>query len=396
MIFTTFVLTELFILNKTNLFDPSTSSHARSLALTLILVIYPVVMLITSPFLGFLSDKYGRKPIIIAGLTLSFVGMLIMGVGVSLNSLTLIYASRIISGIVVSSSCVVLAAIIDLSAESNKIKNLALILAAEPIGYIIARLIDLILLPSYVLSDTTYLSVPIFVCAFLMLVTLISICFFFKGTYAGDRMLKINYSTVLKSAYSAITNADITLVLIITLMFSLGINMFGYFICLLGPNLTISYFFLISAFSYIFIVPYITRRFTMNNCLTTSVILQFSALCLLVVLGIVLTPSNDSNWFFISFFIVVTVVSILQSCTSIILISILSNSAKIGLQGSTMGVYSSIIAFTIGVIVLIPITEFDPKPWAFAAFLIASILSFVFASKQNRKQGVASINTPLC
>ena len=62
---------------------------------TLFFAIYPIAIVISAPYLGLLSDRYGRKPILIVCLFGAFIGYLILGIA---NSLWLLAISRFIQG----------------------------------------------------------------------------------------------------------------------------------------------------------------------------------------------------------------------------------------------------------------------------------------------------------
>ena len=57
---------------------------------------YPIMQFFGAPILGRLSDRYGRRPILIISQIGTFIGFLILGIS---NTLWLLFLSRIIDGI---------------------------------------------------------------------------------------------------------------------------------------------------------------------------------------------------------------------------------------------------------------------------------------------------------
>ena len=94
---------------------------------------YSVMQLIFSPVLGRLSDKYGRRPILLISLMGTCLGFLILGFA---TTLTMLFIGRIIDGISGGNISTAQAYIADITTKENRAKGMGLIGAAFGLGFV--------------------------------------------------------------------------------------------------------------------------------------------------------------------------------------------------------------------------------------------------------------------
>jgi len=94
---------------------------------------YSVMQLIFSPVLGRLSDKHGRRPILLISLLGTSLGFLILGFA---TTLTLLFIGRIIDGISGGNISTAQAYIADVTTKENRAKGMGLIGAAFGLGFV--------------------------------------------------------------------------------------------------------------------------------------------------------------------------------------------------------------------------------------------------------------------
>jgi len=104
---------------------------------------YPLLQFVGAPILGQLSDKYGRRPILIISQIGTLVGFLVLGLA---NTLWLLFISRAIDGISGANIATAQAAITDNTSEKTRTQGLGLIGAAFGIGFIIGPLLAFMVL----------------------------------------------------------------------------------------------------------------------------------------------------------------------------------------------------------------------------------------------------------
>ena len=112
--------------------------NSTALAVSLLTVFYAVFQFIAAPFLGRISDIYGRRPVILICLLGSALGYFIFGIG---GALWILYLSRIIDGFTGGNVSVASAIISDISSPKERTRNLGIIGAAFGLGFIIGPVI---------------------------------------------------------------------------------------------------------------------------------------------------------------------------------------------------------------------------------------------------------------
>jgi MFS transporter, DHA1 family, tetracycline resistance protein len=99
----------------------------------LLVASYSLMQLVGAPVLGRLSDRFGRKPVLVASLLGTAVGSLAMGLA---GSLWILFAGRIVDGISGSSISVAQAAVVDVAAPGDRARLLGLLSAAFGVGFV--------------------------------------------------------------------------------------------------------------------------------------------------------------------------------------------------------------------------------------------------------------------
>jgi len=94
---------------------------------------YAAAQLIGAPLLGRLSDRFGRRPILLLSLFGTLVSFLLLGFA---QSLWLLFVARIADGITGGNISVAQAYIADVTNQKNRAKGLGLIGAAFGLGFI--------------------------------------------------------------------------------------------------------------------------------------------------------------------------------------------------------------------------------------------------------------------
>lgn len=94
---------------------------------------YSIMQLVFSPVLGRLSDKYGRRPILIASLLGTSLGFLILGFA---TTLWMLFVGRIIDGISGGNISTAQAYIADVTTKEDRAKGMGLIGAAFGLGFV--------------------------------------------------------------------------------------------------------------------------------------------------------------------------------------------------------------------------------------------------------------------
>ncbi|MGB7115447.1 MAG: MFS transporter [Anaerolineales bacterium] len=142
----------------------------------LLVASYAAAQLIGAPLLGRMSDRFGRRPILLISILGTFVGFLMLGFA---QSLWILFASRLLDGFTGGNISVAQAYITDITDEKNRARGLGLLGAAFGLGFIIGPAIG------GTLSVYGY-AIPAFVAAGFSLLALLGVIFFFPESLSSE------------------------------------------------------------------------------------------------------------------------------------------------------------------------------------------------------------------
>ncbi|HVP22054.1 MAG TPA: MFS transporter [Anaerolineaceae bacterium] len=161
----------------------------------LLVASYAAAQLIGAPLLGRLSDRIGRRPVLLLSVTGTFLGFILLGLAVPLGRLlaglassqsanafiiAVLFFSRILDGLTGGNLTVAQAYITDVTDEANRAKSLGLIGAAFGLGFILGPA------AGGVLSQWGY-NVPAFTAALVSALNLLAIFFFLPESLTPER-----------------------------------------------------------------------------------------------------------------------------------------------------------------------------------------------------------------
>ena len=106
----------------------------QAMVIALLTFAYAVCVFLAAPGLGALSDRYGRRPVLILCLLGSAAGYLIFGIG---GALWVLFAGRIIDGLTGGNISIILAYFADITPKEQRVKYFGWAGAASGIGFII-------------------------------------------------------------------------------------------------------------------------------------------------------------------------------------------------------------------------------------------------------------------
>jgi MFS transporter, DHA1 family, tetracycline resistance protein len=115
-------------------------SNQQSLATVVgwLVASYALCQFIAAPGLGLLSDRYGRRPLLLICLLGSAVGYVLFGLG---GALWVLFLARIIDGLTGGNTSILFAYIGDISAPQDRARYFGLFGAAAGLGFIVGPLI---------------------------------------------------------------------------------------------------------------------------------------------------------------------------------------------------------------------------------------------------------------
>jgi len=353
--------------------------NANQTTTGILIASYALMQLIGAPILGRLSDRFGRRPILLLSVFGTFLGFLLLGFA---NALWMLFASRIIDGLTGGNLSVAQAYISDVTDEKSRSKGLGMIGAAFGLGFIIGPV------TGGLLSQWGY-AVPAFAAAAISLINLILIYAWLPESLTEEKrsqMTEKRPAVTLNALLAAFQRPFTGSILITRFFFGLAFAIFQTIFSLYALakfNLTardtgfvLTYVGVLSVIVQGFLVGRLTSRFREDLLITASV-----ALMAISLLGWALAPS------LIWLYIIMTPTALSGGLLNTLLSSTLTKAVAPqeigGILGLSAAVESStrIIAPILGGLLLQQIGTWAPG--AFGAIVMVGVSVYVFMKIYN-------------
>ena len=154
------------------------SFGASPSAIGLLLAANAETQFIGAPIIGRLSDRYGRRPLLLVSIAGTVVSFLILGLA---GSVQMLFLSRLLDGLLGGNISLAQAYITDVTDRESRAKGLGLIGAAFGVGFIFGPAIG------GTLSSGGNYALPAFMAAGLSLVNLIGVLFWLPESLPADK-----------------------------------------------------------------------------------------------------------------------------------------------------------------------------------------------------------------
>jgi multidrug resistance protein len=170
--------------------------HATPLQIGWLTGIYSGMQIIFTPLLGRLSDRVGRRPVLIVSIIGTAIGFLVMGWA---GSLTLLFVARIIDGATGGNISTAQAYIADVSTPENRSRSMGLIGAAFGLGFTFGPMIG------GIMSRISY-GAPFYFAAALAAINVVLLYFILPESlsheYRSKRHERMNFSEVFQHGHA--------------------------------------------------------------------------------------------------------------------------------------------------------------------------------------------------
>lgn len=310
------------------------SFGAGPIVIGLITASYSLFQLISAPVLGELSDKFGRRPVLlfsIGGTALSFI---IMGLA---RSIPMLFLARIIDGASGGNISTAQAYIADITTKENRTQGIGIMMAGMSLGMILGPVVG------GLLSQFGY-SVPAYTAGIIAFIATILTFFFLPesrktGVNPGVKRRRTVFS--FRDFRDALTHPDVGLFLTISFMmmfaFSLMQGTFALFtehalhLTAQTNGYLFAYLGLISIVMQIFLLKRILSRIPEKMILVPVIISMAVAL-------IIITFSQS----LVGLFVGVTIIAFANSISGPVLAGLISKGTPDSEQGNIAGMNQSV------------------------------------------------------
>lgn len=175
----------------------ASSFGADSSVIGLLVASYAAAQLFSSPILGRLSDRIGRRPVLLISIAGNVLGFILLALA---QSLWMLFLARIVAGFTGGNISVAQAYIADVTDEKNRSRGLGLIGAAFGLGFIIGPAVG------GILSQWGY-ALPAFVAAALSFVNLILVLAWLPESLTAERKALLAVKEKTPFTFKALTGA---------------------------------------------------------------------------------------------------------------------------------------------------------------------------------------------
>lgn len=379
------IMSDLLINHHAHFLPHATPNVMRELLYGLTIGIYMLAWFFGSAMLGDLSDSIGRKKSLMICLLGATIGYFISAVAIFFHSLIFLIVGRIIAGFTAGSQPIAQAAIVDISTDENRARNIGYVLFAVAVGFVLGPFAGGILSNGHLVwwfND----AMPLFFAGILSFANCILLYFSFKETFKHTHKVKIRLGYAINIFIQAFKSKRIRILSLVLLVETVGWSEYFTFISQLllqrfHYSATESSFFisvLAIGFSigFGFLVGYCAKHYNLKRC---------TFLLMLVAAGlfVITAASNVAFVLWIDAIVIGMCVAVFYS----LLITMFSNQVSADEQGWVMGITNSVSALSFGLTALMSgfVADFSPVMPIYlgAAALLCSafILSFVHLTK---------------
>jgi len=371
------ILSSMIIDSSSQFLPHATTIFTREFLYGAIIGIYMICWFFGAAMLGDLSDIIGRKKSLLICLVGACIGYAISGVAIYFHSIIFLIVGRIIAGFTAGSQPIAQAAIVDISTEKNKARNIGFILLAVSLGFVFGPMAGGILSDPRIVSWFNF-ATPMYFAAIFSFLNALLLKFTFEETFEVTRKVRIRVYYAVQIFVEAFKHPRIRWLSLILLIFISGwgeyfgfmsqylLRTYNYstlevsmFMVVLGVGFSIGFGFLVDIFA---------NRMKLKTAVIGNLIVA-SLLSLLTVL----IPVPLFAWI-ASVFVGMTV-----AVAYSILITMFSNQVSDSEQGWVMGVTNAVMALSFGITTFFSgfAANFSaglPIFWAFLGMLISAVI----------------------
>jgi predicted MFS family arabinose efflux permease len=329
------VFTPMLLRSDSRMIAAGDSMHQRAIILGVLLCLYPLGQFIGSPIVGSLSDRFGRKPVLLVSLAITTACYALIAWSLTIFSFTLLAVASIMAGLAEANIVTAQSAIADISAPGDRNRFFGYIYMSVSAAYIVGPLVGGKLADPVIKPWFSY-ATPFWAVFILLAITGTATAIFFRETHPAECRGRGSYRSAFLNLADVFNDRRLRSLYWLNFLFYLAI--FGFFRCY--PMFLVARFHLgvsrVSEFIAWVGVPIVLANLWLTSFLssrypTKSIVVWSGLLTGVFMILVVVPPQMNALW--VTLFLTSAALALsLPSCATL-----LSIAAGTDDQGRVMG-----------------------------------------------------------
>ena len=332
------------VLMEQEFLGTSIPAHRFELVFGLLLAVFAIAQFVGAPILGALSDRYGRKRLLLLSVFGTQIGLLIFTIGIVQLNLDLLFIGRTIQGLFGGNIAICYSVIADVNTPKTKVRNFGLVGVAFGIGIIMGAVLGGFLSDPGIVPWFNF-QFPFWLLLGTGILNLLGIYFWFHETLRRPSETPVSIFTGVRNMVKAFTIPRLSILFWVNTVNAFAFAFFThliplYVIAKFGfDQSTIAYF-----FGYVGIwgiitqgalVDWISRKFS------ESFVVLIASVILIAAYSLLLVPTREQELYF-----VVPLLAIGHGLYLSNISALLSNLSSRKIQGEILGIQQSLHSFS--------------------------------------------------
>jgi MFS family permease len=220
------VFTPMILVNDNGMLPASSSAATRSIVLGLLLCLYPLGQFVGAPVLGAVSDRVGRKPVLLGSLAASTVWYGVIGAALVVKSLPLLMVSSFLGGLGEANISIAQSSIADSTSTTDRNRLFGYVYLSSSLAYVVGPLAGGQLADHQLASWFGY-PTPFFVVDALLALTLLGVALLFSESHRPSGLAAGGYLKSFTNLATVVTDRRVRPLYLVNFLLYLAI--FGFF-----------------------------------------------------------------------------------------------------------------------------------------------------------------------
>jgi MFS family permease len=222
------VFTPMFLQGHGRLIPPDTATGEKTILLGLMLCMYPLGQFLSAPPIGALSDKYGRRRVLLISLVLSIFCYGLIAGAIAMENFWLLIVALGAAGLSEGNIVIAQSAVSDVSNTTNRGRLFGYVYMSASLAYVVGPLVGGKLASRAIVPWFSY-ATPFWAMLIPLTVTLVAVALFFRETHQASTTTEIDFAAAFYNISAVFRPTRTRILYLANFAFYLGI--FGFFRC---------------------------------------------------------------------------------------------------------------------------------------------------------------------